>query len=190
MLLDLTTYKTLKGMNVLNTKDDAQITALITSVSSMIMTYIGYDFLSYYSAFKTEYSNGESASIMLDIYPIVEGSVTVFYLDADNVYQPMVLNEDFYIDYENDSICSVPGNAFVTTSRPRAIKIVYKAGVAAAPTDIVLAAADLVEYYLKQERSTNKTMGGAETMQFDATPFGRMPNHIARILDMYRVALK
>lgn len=190
MLLDLTTYKTLKGMNVLNTKDDAQITALITSVSSMIMTYIGYDFLSYYAAFKTEYYNGASPSIMLDIYPIVEGSVTAFYLDADNVYQALVLNEDFYIDYENDAICTVSGSNFVASPRPRTIKVVYKAGLATGPTDIVLAAADLVEYYLKQERSTNKTMGGAETMQFDATPFGRMPNHIARILDMYRVALK
>lgn len=189
MILDLATYKSLKGMNPINTTPDAQITALISSVSSVITTYIGYDFLSYFAADKTEYFDGRGSFLPLDVFPIKEGSVSVFYLDSANVYQPLVENTDYYVDYELDGITSVSGNPFTYTPRPRFMKVVYRGGYATCPLDIQMAAAELVEFYLKQEKVPAKTMGGAETMQFNVTPQGRLPNHIATVLDLYRVPL-
>ena len=190
MILDLATYKTLKGMKTVNTAQDDQITALISSVSSAIITYIGYDFLSYFNADYTEYFTGKDSVLPLSIYPVKGGSVSVFDKDSLGVYQPLVEDTDFYIDYDLDCILSVSGNSFAYYPKPRLIKVVYRGGYATCPFDIQMAAVELVEFYLKQEKTPSKTMGGAETMQFVTTPQGRLPNHIATILDMYRVALK
>jgi len=176
-------------MNPSNTAQDNQINALISSVSSAITSYIGVDFLSYYSVDKIEYFNGRGSFLPLSVYPIKEGSVSVYYLDADLVYQPLVENTDYYVDYELDGISSVSGNPFTYTPRPRLMKVVYRGGYASCPVDIQMAAAELIEFYLKQEKVPAKTMGGAETMQFNVTPQGRLPNHIATVLDLYRVPL-
>lgn len=190
MILDLATYKEIKGLKTANTAQDAQIEALISSVSSLIYTYIGYNFLDFYSTDKTEYFKGDKSTLSVDIYPIKEGSVSVYYLDSTNTYVALVENTDYYVDYENDYIESVSGNAFMAVPRPRAIKVVYRGGYAACPTDIQLAAAELIEFYLKQEKSPTKTLGGAETMTFNPFVQGRLPNHVATVLDMYRVPLK
>lgn len=190
MILDLNTYKSLKGINPANTNQDTQITALISSVSSAIISYIGRDLTSYYTSDKTEYFTGSDAALYVSEYPIKEGSVAVSYKDSSNTYQPLVEDTDYYVDYEMDRIISVSGNSFMSIPKPRAVMVVYMAGYADWPLDIKMAAAELVEFYLKQEKSPNKTMGGAETMQFVVTPQGRLPNHIATILDLYRVPVR
>lgn len=186
MILTLNEYKALKGKNPANVSEDTQITALISSVSSHIITYIGQDLVAYYNADKIEYFYGDMSNLYLGLFPIKETSVSVHYL-LEGVYTALVEEEDYYVDYESGNILTCSGTPFLTAPRPRGIRVTYRAGFAAWPEDIKAAAADLIEYYLKNEKSTNKTMGGAETMQFDSSPRGRLPTHISRVLDMYRV---
>ena len=72
------------------------------------------------------------------------------------------------------------------------VKITYNAGYTDTPKDLKLAVFDLVTYYLKDEHKIRQTLGGA-TLQNQGTSGMRtstdFPDHIKRVLDLYRVVV-
>ena len=72
------------------------------------------------------------------------------------------------------------------------VKITYNAGYSECPKDLKLAIFDLITYYIKDEHKQRQTLGGA-TLQNQGTSGMRtstdFPDHIKRVLDLYRVVV-
>lgn len=187
-LITLAEYKALKGKIVANPNEDARITAIIPGVSQAIKDYIGRTLIDYYSADLTQFSRGDKAIIFLSEWPVV-GTAVVSYKTSGNDYTDLTLDVDYYIDNDTGEIVSTDGNFFTSVRDPKFIKIVYKGGFAQTPSDIKMAAADFIEKVIKQEHTVQKTMGGQDSMTYPTAPIGRLPTHIAVILDKYRVPL-
>ena len=70
-----------------------------------------------------------------------------------------------------------------------AVKVVYTAGYEAVPTDLKLAVFDLITYYLKDERKTQRSIAGT-TLRNEGTTSIKgdvgFPDHIKRVLDLYK----
>ena len=92
------------------------------------------------------------------------------------------MNSYVYVDIENDTI-NAAELAFLTTAIPyRSLKVTYKAGYAATPDDLKLAVMDFIDYYRDEQfTSTKQTMSA--TIEYSPA---KMPNHIKRVLDLYR----
>ena len=101
-------------------------------------------------------------------------------------YVTLVENTDYYVDSKTDSIYRINRNF---AGGFGAVKVVYKAGYSATPTDLKLALIDLITYYHKDEHKQRQTLGGA-SLQNQGTSSQRdnpgFPDHIKRVLDMYK----
>jgi hypothetical protein len=67
---------------------------------------------------------------------------------------------------------------------------VYKAGYVSTPDDLKLAVFDLIKYYLKDERKERMSIAGAtveNAVSSSLTGNIGFPDHIKRILDMYKI---
>ena len=187
-LMTVAQYKELKGKSLSNTNEDTRIGKLIESVSTAIKEYIGRSLIDYYSVNKVEYKKGTLNSFLVSEWPIKEAVVAY---KTSTGYVDLVEDEDFYIDSESGQILSANGNNFAVDGvrDPKFLRITYKGGFASCPKDILMAMADYVEKALKQEHSIQKNMGGQDIMNFPTTPMGRLPTHIAVVLDNYRVPI-
>lgn len=185
-LMTLTQYKELKGKSLANVAEDTRITKLITSVSNAIKEYIGRSLIDYYSVDKTEYKKGTQDCFLVDEWPITQAIVAY---KTPTGYVNLIEDTDYYIDAPSGQILSASGANFAPNGvrDPKFIRVVYRGGFASTPTDILMAAADYVEKGLKQEQSVQKNMGGQDIMNYPSAPMGRLPTHIAVILDNYRV---
>jgi len=72
----------------------------------------------------------------------------------------------------------------------KAVKVTYKAGYVTTPHDLRLAVFDLIKYYMKDERKERMSIGGATVENpLSSSLAGNIgfPDHIKRILDMYKL---
>jgi hypothetical protein len=194
-LITLEDYKTYKGLSSFS--EDAKITPLLSSVTQLVKTYCGRTFIDYYSTDLTEYFNNTwlVEFIQLKESPVV--AITGVYERASTTdsYVALVAFTDYYLDTATDCIHRVnsSGTGYTTFAQgPGAIKVVYKGGFATCPLDLKMAVMDLVTYYLKEDYKTSRSLGSA-SMNTSA-PVGKlggagsaaMPDHIKRVLDLYR----
>jgi len=190
-LITLEDYKT--AMKITGFGDDTRLTSLIASASQLVKTYCNNTFVDFYSSNKTETFNMDydSYSVSLEEVPLntvvsVEERQTI---QADFV--TLVNNEEYYIDYETDSILrSDGGSGYKNFPRgPGAVRVVYTGGYSVCPADLKLAVIDLVTYYHKDEYKQRQTIAGA-TLQNSSSSSQRnnpgFPDHIKRVLDMYK----
>ena len=187
-LLTLEEYKTIKGKNLANPNEDGRVQALLTSISDMVREYIGRELTAYYATNKVEYSPGNVTFIKLKEYPVV-GTALLEYKTSEGTYTAMVDEEDYYIDNDSGIVDAVGESAFSSSRNPKFIRITYRGGYADCPEDIKMAIADYVEKQIKSEHSINKTLGGQDSMSFPSGTQGRLPSHIAVVLDLYREPL-
>jgi hypothetical protein len=189
-LMTVTQYKELKGKSLTNTNEDTRIGKLIESVSTAIKEYIGRSLIDYYSDYKVEYKKGTVSNFFVSEWPIKDTEIVVAYKTSAG-YVDLQEDIDFYVDAEIGKILSANGNNFAADSvrDPKFLRVTYMGGFETCPTDILMAMADYVEKALKQEHSIQKNMGGQDIMNFPITPLGRLPTHIAVVLDTYRVPL-
>ena len=71
------------------------------------------------------------------------------------------------------------------------VQINYLAGYATTPADLKLAVADIVTYYHKDEWKERQSIGSATREGAGASAIRNdpgFPDHIRRVLDMYRVS--
>lgn len=189
-LMTVQQYKELKGKILTNTTEDTRIGKLIEGISTAIKEYIGRSLIDYYSDYKVEYKKGTLNSFLVSEWPIKDTEIVVAYKTSAG-YIDLQEDIDFYVDAPNGLIMSANGNNFAKDSvrDPKFLRITYKGGFASCPKDILVAMADYVEKAMKQEHSIQKSMGGQDIMNFPTTPIGRLPTHIAVVLDTYRVPI-
>ena len=190
-LISLEDFKTLG--EVTSNQHDAKLEELINSVSQLVKTYCGQSFLDFYSTNKTEFftKNFSSHIVELGESPIVE-ITSVEERDAPtSSYTTLTENTDWVLDSTTDSLFRVSGSNYKNwETGPNAVKVVYKAGYSVLPQDLRLAVVDLIMYYHKNEQKQRQTIAGA-TIQNQTTSSARnsvaFPDHIKRVLDLYKV---
>jgi len=186
-------YKAYKKIE--HVKDDSQIDVLVTSISQLVKTYCGSTLIDYFSSDMTEtfdlFDTG-TAEVFLTESPLVSVSSVQERDSIADSYTTLTANTDYYVDTEHDRIYRIDGE---TSSKawPRgfaSVKIVYRAGYSTTPQDLRLAIYDLITYYLKEEYKGRKSMAGATLQNETSTSIREdigFPDHIKRVLDMYRV---
>ena len=186
-------YKAYKKIE--HAKDDSQIDVLITSVSELVKTYCGSTLIDYYGSNKTEIFDildTDTSEIFLTESPLVSVSSVQERDSISSSYNTLTANTDYYVDTEHDRIFRIDGDiSSKASSRGFAsVQIVYRAGYSSTPQDLRLAIYDLITYYLKEEYKGRKSLAGATLQNETATSIKDdigFPDHIKRVLDMYRV---
>ena len=186
-------YKAYKKIE--HAKDDSQIDVLITSVSELVKTYCGSTLIDYYGSNKTEIFDildTDTSEIFLTESPLVSVSSVQERDSISSSYNTLTANTDYYVDTEHDRIFRIDGDiSSKAWSRGFAsVQIVYRAGYSSTPQDLRLAIYDLITYYLKEEYKGRKSLAGATLQNETSTSIREdigFPDHIKRVLDMYRV---
>jgi hypothetical protein len=194
-LITLDEYKTFVGK--MKTDDDAKLNVIIPAISNLIQAYIGtsgpLDPLA--TIMEDIYLDYVTDKIFTKYYPIrelISVSETDRYSTDSSVHIPLTQGADYYLI--NDTIIRYPtgpcGFSYWPNS-PGIVTVTYKAGVldingdpVSTPSDIKLAAMQLVSYYLNKEFIQNRSVMGTSLSTY--IDKGGMPAHIARLLDNYK----
>ena len=198
-LVTLQQYKDFAGLTSI--KNDARINVVIDQVSQLVKTYCGSTIVDYASTNKVEYKNIKDSivdTIILDESPLIQVvSVQERTSQADAYVTLITENSDssgkyeYVVDDESDSITRTnsTGNKYWAKGM-KSVKVTYKAGYTSTPEDLKLAVFDLIKYYMKDERKERMSISGASVEnQVSSSLTGNIgfPDHIKRILDMYKL---
>jgi len=198
-LVTLQQYKDFAGLKSL--EHDARINVVIDSVSQLVKSYCGTSLVDYASTNKVEYKTIKDSlvkTIILDESPLIEVvSVQERTTQSDAYVTLITENSDnsgkyeYIVEDESDSIVRTNSTGEISWARgPKSIKITYKAGYTTTPHDLRLAVYDLIKYYMKDERKERMSISGASVENaLSSSLSGNIgfPDHIKRILDMYKV---
>ena len=185
-LVTLNDYKAAEGIN--SPKDDSRLNFIIPSVSQLVKTYCANSFLDFYSTNKVEVfsMDWDSYAVQLTESP-VNNIVSVETREQPSAAYVTLPSDKWYFESTTDSVVSINGNVY--SNWPRgvgSVKITYTAGYSSTPADLQIAVIDLINYYFKDEHKTRRTLQGA-TMENAPSGDGRgFPDHIKRVLDMYK----
>ncbi len=185
-LITLQQFKDAEGIQ--SPKDDYKITRIIDSVSQMVKTYCANSFLDFYSTNKVEIFSIDWATYVVQLTESpVNSVVSVETRDQPDSAYETLSTDKYYLETTTDSIVSIDGTSY--SNWPRgvgSVKVTYTAGYSSTPADLQIAVIDLINYYFKDEHKTRRTLQGA-TMENAPSGDGRgFPDHIKRILDMYK----
>ena len=198
-LVTLQQYKDFAGLKSL--EHDARINVVIDSVSQLVKSYCGTSLVDYASTNKVEYKTIKDSlvkTIILDESPLIQVvSVQERTTQSDAYVTLITENSDnsgkyeYIVEDESDSIVRTNSTGEISWARgPKSIKITYKAGYTTTPHDLRLAVYDLIKYYMKDERKERMSISGASVENaLSSSLSGNIgfPDHIKRILDMYKV---
>jgi len=187
-LITIDKYKEIEGIT--STKEDVKLEVFIPSVSQLVKTYCGNSLIDFYTTNKVE---AFSLSWESDILQLTESPVNTI-IEIQERRRPTeeyktVPVEDYYLDNKTDSVLRIARTHRFWPTGPGAVTVTYTAGYATTPADLLLAVADLITYYLKDEHKQRQTLQGASIE--NAKPSGSsggpaFPDHIKRVLDLYK----
>ena len=190
-LITLQEYKDMERIS--NPKDDYNLDRLIVSVSALVKTYCATSFVDFYNTNKVETFHHKWATDILQLTetPLVSVSSVEERDNLSSVYTTLVVDEDYYLDFDTDSIfrISTTGASKNWAMGPGAVKVTYRAGYSSCHLDLKLAVIDLVTYYARDEYKERRTLAGAtlqnpqSARQDSSVAF---PDHIKRVLDLYK----
>lgn len=198
-LITLDEHKTLQG--VTSSKDDDKIEALISSVSQLVKTYCGNDFVDftaspgYTELFDIQWDTHVvqlAKSPVINITGVFERtsqSTAYTQLYSDGEGSPAEYS--WYFDAVSDAVfrTTESGGYRNWPCGVGSVKVEYTAGYSELPEDLKLAVSDLIQYYHKDEYKERQSIG-ATTRESQATSSIRndpgFPDHIRRVLDLYR----
>lgn len=184
-LIALEDYKSVKEIS--KTSEDAKIEQLISFASAAIKTYCAISFIDYYDTPKIEHItnlNPSARVILLKEWP-VRDIVSIEYFNNDTGLYDPIDSSAYYLDRNVDGVV----NRSVWPTGEGAIKVTYRGGYATTPDDIAIATIDYVHHLNKEEYKERRTLGDAS---LDYATGGRSvsqpkwPNHIIRVLEMYK----
>jgi hypothetical protein len=195
-LITVQEYKNAEGMT--GNKDDQRLAVIVPQVSDLVKNYFGTSFIDYYSTDKIEYFNIEdntTNTVILSECPVTTIDEVAERTSYSGSYTALTTADyEYYFDSTADAIIRTNKEG-TRRSFPKgmgAVKVTYNAGYSATPNDLKLAIFDLVNYYLRNEHKTQRTLAGA-TMQQQGSATLRgstdFPDHIKRVLDLYRVVI-
>ena len=198
-LITLDDYKLLEGVN--STQYDEKFETLITSVSKLVRTYCNNEFDAY-----------ATSPGVTDVFDIQWGSHVVQLrhspvISVTNVYERRAQSSDYeelfkdgtnnkyewYLDSVSDSIFRTldSGKYKNWPQGVGSVKVTYLAGYTSIPDDLKLSIADLITYYHKDEWKERQTIGSATREGAGSSAIRNdpgFPDHIRRVLDMYRTS--
>lgn len=186
-------YKEYKGIE--HFKDDSKIDSLLSPISELVKTYCGTSFIDHYSTNKVEIfdiGDAQTAELFLTESPLVSVSSVKEREGITSDYVTLINNTDYYIDLEHDRLYRIDGD-ISSKNWPKgfaSVEVTYRAGYSSTPQDLRLAIYDLITYYLKEEYKGRKSLAGATLQNETSTSIREdigFPDHIKRILDMYRI---
>ena len=195
-LITVQEYKNAEG--IAGQKDDTHLDIIVPQVSDLAKKYCGTSFIDYYSSDKTEtfsVNDNFTSTIIVSESPLVSVTSVKERSTYDASYETLATSDyEYYVDTAADAIVRTTKSGG-TNAFPQgmgSVQIAYRAGYSAAPSDLKLALFDLVTYYLKDEHKERRTIAGA-TLQNQGTSGVRdntdFPDHIKRVLDLYRVII-
>ena len=192
-LITTADYKDYKGID--HFKDDDKINSLVPSVSQLVKTYCGTSFVDYFSSGMTEkfdIMDTGTQELFLTESPLVTVTSVKEREGIASAYTTLTNNTDYYVDAEHDRIYRIDGDKSVKSWATgfSAVEVIYTAGYSSTPQDLRLAIYDLITYYLKEEYKGRKSLAGATLQNETSTTIREdigFPDHIKRILDMYRI---
>lgn len=192
-LVTVQDYKDAEGLS--GTKDDARLAILVPQISDLVKRYCGTSFIDFYSSDKTEVFNitEDTSVIIVSESPLVSVTSVKEREGPTESYTTLTVNQDYYVDTTFDAVRRVQGNGSKNYKRGfGAVEIAYRSGYSAVPSDLKLAVMDLITYYLRGEHKSRRTIQGA-TLESQASSSVRnntdFPDHIKRVLDLYRVVV-
>lgn len=196
-MADLITLEEFKEIQGINSDDqDLQYDKLLGSVSQLVRTYCGRDFLAYYDTDKTEKFNifDNTSYVYLTEFPIVEIVSVKERATYGSSYNTLTTSDyEYYLDTSTHAVVrSTPGGLKYFCQGPEAVEVVYKGGYQTTPEDLKLAIADLIVYYQKDEYKVQRIIGNATLTGAGVSHlenFIGFPDHITRVLEQYRVAV-
>lgn len=198
-LITLQNYKDFQGLT--GVTQDARINVIIDSVSQLVKNYCGTNLIDHYSSAKTEYfdiKDARTTRVMLDEGPIRAVTSVSERESQGDAYVTLITENsnssgkyEYIVDDTTDSIIRTNESTDKAFPKGRkAVKVIYTAGYSATPEDLKLAVFDLVKYYLKDESRERMSIAGAtvENPGSSSVPNSSgFPDHIKRVLDMYKV---
>ena len=198
-LVTLQQYKDFAGLQ--GVQNDARINTIIDNVSKLVKTYCGTTIVDYSSSAKTEYFTIKDSivdTIILEESPIITvTSVAERDSQSDSYVTLITENSDssgkyeYVVNDDSDSITRTNSSSNKYWPKgQKSVKVVYTAGYTSCPDDLKLAVFDLIKYYLKDERKDRMSIAGATVENPISTSLrGNIgfPDHIKRILDMYKI---
>ena len=136
--------------------------------------------------------DAQTAELFLTESPLVSVSSVKEREGITAAYVTLINNTDYYIDLEHDRLYRIDGD-ISSKNWPKgfaSVEVTYRAGYSSTPQDLRLAIYDLITYYLKEEYKGRKSLAGATLQNETSTTIREdigFPDHIKRILDMYRI---
>ena len=195
-LVTVAQYKDAEGLR--GEKDDDRLAIIVPQVSDLVKKYCGISFIDFYSTDKVEtfsIDDNYTTTIIVSESPLVTVDSVQERASYSGSYETLTTTDyEYYVDTESDAIIRTnkEGNPIPFKRGVGAVKITYNAGYSATPEDLKLALFDLVNYYMKDEHKERRTLGGAQ-LQNQGTSGIRdnsdFPDHIKRVLDLYRVII-
>jgi hypothetical protein len=195
-LITVSEYKDAEGLR--GEKDDDRLAVIVPQVSDLVKKYCGISFLDYFSTSKVEtfsINDENSTTLVLSESPLVSVSKVEERTTYSEAYQELTTgNYEYYVDTESDAVIrtNIQGLPRPWARGVGAVKITYTAGYATTPKDLQLALFDLINYYMKDEHKERRTLGGAQVQNQGTSGIrdnSDFPDHIKRVLDLYRVII-
>jgi len=195
-LITVAEYKDAEGLR--GEKDDDRLAVIVPQVSDLVKKYCGISFIDFYETSKTEtfsIDDNYTTTIIVSESPLVAVSAVEERTSYSEDYKTLTTgNYEYYVDTESDSVIRTTkeGNPTSFAKGMGAVKITYTAGYASTPKDLQLALFDLVNYYMKDEHKERRTLGGAQVQNQGTSGIrdnSDFPDHIKRVLDLYRVII-
>jgi len=200
-LITLDDYKLLEGIN--STQFDEKFEALISNVSQLVRTYCNNEFDTY----TTSPGYTEQFDIQWNTYvvqlsksPVISVTNVFERTSQSSAYEELYSEGggtpsqySWYLDPISDSIFRTQESG-AYKNWPRgvgAVKVTYLAGYTLVPKDLQLAVGDIITYYHLNEHKERQTIGSASREGAGSSAIRNdpgFPDHIRRVLDMYRVA--
>jgi hypothetical protein len=198
-LVTLQQYKDFAGLQSI--KNDARINVVIDQVSQLVKTYCGSTIIDYASTNKVEFFNikdNYTNSIILGESPLIEVVSVEERQDQAGAYVTLITENsdssgkyEYVVDTDSDSIVRTTSSTEKAFAKGmKAVKVTYKAGYTSTPEDLKLAIFDLIKYYMKDERKERQSISGSSVenpLSSSLTGNIGFPDHIKRILDMYKI---
>ena len=195
-LITVAEYKDAEGLR--GEKDDDRLAVIVPQVSDLVKKYCGISFIDFYSSSKTEtfsIDDNYTTTLIMSESPLIAVSAVQERTSYSGSYTTLTTgNYEYFVDTESDAVVRTTkeGNPTAFAKGVGSVKVTYTAGYASTPKDLQLALFDLVNYYMKDEHKERRTLGGAQ-LQNQGTSGIRtssdFPNHIKRVLDLYRVVI-
>lgn len=184
-LITLSEYKTYIGIS--STNQDAVVRQLIPQVSALVKNICRRTFLDYVDDPKIETFRGGAYGnrMLLQETPLMQVGTVEFSDNFGKTYTTLEEYTDYVVVPEADAV-ELIASQYIDYFKTNAFRITYNAGYEAIPSDLKLAMADLINYYVRNDSAIHSQKAvGANAVQIEYITSTSLPAHIKRVLDQY-----